>query len=284
MNDAILLTGEQAQALVRLVETANAVHRRYQFFVWVQSQLRSLVPHQLMVCGAYQRHSRIVVFDAFQTIVTSSGLLASMTDPEGALVQALSAAWVAGRGQPACIKFADLRVEAVPGALALQQELGFRELLVHGVARPQRLAEIESFFIFGGPVEAEDCGRRLVCLDLVLPQLHRVWQRVIINEHELLRPATDPRVTSAAPPEARRPAARLLTAREVQILEWVRDGSSNQQVADVLAISPLTVKNHIQKILRKLSASNRAQAVARAMSLSLLDTQRAPAQRAGAKG
>jgi DNA-binding NarL/FixJ family response regulator len=61
--------------------------------------------------------------------------------------------------------------------------------------------------------------------------------------------------------------------REVQVLEHVRDGSSNQQVAAALTISPLTVKNHIQKILRKLGASNRAQAVARAMSVGLLDGQ-----------
>ena len=35
-------------------------------------------------------------------------------------------------------------------------------------------------------------------------------------------------------------------------------------------ISPLTVKNHVQKILRKLGASNRAQAVSKAISLGLI--------------
>jgi DNA-binding CsgD family transcriptional regulator len=42
---------------------------------------------------------------------------------------------------------------------------------------------------------------------------------------------------------------------------------SNQQIGVKLGISALTVKNHVQKILRKLGASNRAQAVAIAMSL-----------------
>lgn len=281
LSDAILLTSDQAQTLVRLVETAHAVHRRYQFFVWVQSQMRALVPHQLMVCGAYQRQSRSVVFDTFHTVVMSSELLSCITDPEGDFTRALSDAWVAGRGQPVRVMLAELRGEAVRSALALQQELGYRELLVHGVSRPQRPEEIESLFIFGGPAEAEGGSRRLVCLDLVLPQLHRVWQRVIINEHELLRPAAHATVTSSAPAEVQRTSARTLTVREVQILEWVRDGSSNQQVAEALAISPLTVKNHIQKILRKLGASNRAQAVARAMSVGLLDAQRLPAAQPG---
>ena len=43
------------------------------------------------------------------------------------------------------------------------------------------------------------------------------------------------------------------------------------QIGEVLSISPLTVKNHVQKILRKLGASNRAQAVSKALSLGLID-------------
>lgn len=62
-----------------------------------------------------------------------------------------------------------------------------------------------------------------------------------------------------------------VTERERQILRWVRDGKSNQQIADVLGIGPLTVKNHIQKILRKLGAGNRAQAVAQALARNLID-------------
>ena len=61
-----------------------------------------------------------------------------------------------------------------------------------------------------------------------------------------------------------------ITEREKQILGWVREGMSNHEIGTELGISPLTVKNHVQKILRKLGAANRAQAVARAMTLNLL--------------
>jgi len=43
----------------------------------------------------------------------------------------------------------------------------------------------------------------------------------------------------------------------------------------------LTVKNHVQKILRKLGAANRAQAVARAMSMNLLGRFNAESGREG---
>jgi DNA-binding CsgD family transcriptional regulator len=65
-----------------------------------------------------------------------------------------------------------------------------------------------------------------------------------------------------------RPAG--ITEREREILRWVRDGLSNQQISQQLGISALTVKNHVQKILRKLGAANRAQAVAKAMSMNAL--------------
>ena len=61
-----------------------------------------------------------------------------------------------------------------------------------------------------------------------------------------------------------------ISEREEQVLIWVREGMSNQEIGVQLGISPLTVKNHVQKILRKLGATNRAQAVARAMSMNLL--------------
>jgi len=165
--------------------------------------------------------------------------------------------------------------DAALAARTMREQLGYRELLVHGVARPQRPSEIESLFIFGGPVAAERSAQRAACLDLVLPQLHRIWQRVVITEHELLRPAATglPGKANADRGNAgsgRAVPAQAITPRERQILQWVRDGNSNQQVAEALHISPLTVKNHVQKILRKLGASNRAQAVARAMSMGLL--------------
>lgn len=260
---------EHALAIVRFLEAAPTVRRRYQFFVWTQSQMQALVPHQLMVCGAYQRHRRSVVLDAFHSVVLSSEALQALTEPQGPLVQALSGAWVQQQGRPLAMGLDELVGDAAGEAARLRQELGCRELLVHGVARPQRPSEIESLFILGGPLAAEGSTARLQCLDWLLPQLHRTWQRVVATEHELLRPAQ-----AAAPRPAALVAERsgaTITVRERQILGWVREGKSNQQIAEALDISPLTVKNHIQKILRKLDASNRAQAVALAISRRLLD-------------
>jgi DNA-binding CsgD family transcriptional regulator len=61
----------------------------------------------------------------------------------------------------------------------------------------------------------------------------------------------------------------ILTQREIEILGWIQKGKSNGEIADILEISQLTVKNHVQKILRKLGAHNRTQAVAKGIALSI---------------
>jgi DNA-binding NarL/FixJ family response regulator len=51
-----------------------------------------------------------------------------------------------------------------------------------------------------------------------------------------------------------------LTARERQVLELIRAGASNQDIARELTIELGTVKNHVHNILKKLNVSRRDQA------------------------
>lgn len=53
-----------------------------------------------------------------------------------------------------------------------------------------------------------------------------------------------------------------LTPREWEVLGLVAEGLSNQAIADQLCIACGTVKNHVHRILKKLSASNRHEAAA----------------------
>jgi DNA-binding NarL/FixJ family response regulator len=58
------------------------------------------------------------------------------------------------------------------------------------------------------------------------------------------------------------PRAAPLSKREREILQKVADGATTRQVASDLGISPHTVKTHLERIFEKLSANDRAQAVA----------------------
>ncbi len=59
----------------------------------------------------------------------------------------------------------------------------------------------------------------------------------------------------------------LLTRRELDVLRLLAEGATNRAVADALVISSGTVKFHVNSILRKLHAANRAEAVTRYLRL-----------------
>jgi LuxR family transcriptional regulator, maltose regulon positive regulatory protein len=63
-----------------------------------------------------------------------------------------------------------------------------------------------------------------------------------------------------------------LTPRELEVLQLIAAGDSNQTIADKLVITARTVKKHSGNIYGKLNASSRTQAVARAHELGLLST------------
>ena len=52
--------------------------------------------------------------------------------------------------------------------------------------------------------------------------------------------------------------ADALTARETQVLGMLRRGQSTAEIAERLAIAPVTVRRHISQLVRKLGVENRA--------------------------
>jgi DNA-binding CsgD family transcriptional regulator len=52
-----------------------------------------------------------------------------------------------------------------------------------------------------------------------------------------------------------------LSQREMEIMHWISMGKTNSEIGQILDISFFTVKNHAQRIFRKLDVLNRTQAV-----------------------
>lgn len=61
-----------------------------------------------------------------------------------------------------------------------------------------------------------------------------------------------------------------LSVRELDVLNWLKEGKTAWEIGMILAISERTVKFHITNCYAKLDVSNRAQAIARAMRLNLI--------------
>jgi len=78
---------------------------------------------------------------------------------------------------------------------------------------------------------------------------------------------------TSRPGRSAQPLLDPLTHREMEVLLWLAQGASNQDIAHNLMISLDTAKRHVSNILSKLDAKNRTQAVAQARSLGLLEEE-----------
>jgi transcriptional regulator EpsA len=99
--------------------------------------------------------------------------------------------------------------------------------------------------------------RHAYFLELLMPHMHMALVRMLFHERHNKHAVTAGK--------SRKP----ITGRETEVLRYVQMGKNNEEIGRLLDISPLTVKNHVQKILRKLNVNNRAHAVAKAMALKI---------------
>jgi len=69
------------------------------------------------------------------------------------------------------------------------------------------------------------------------------------------------------------PLPKSLSKRELEVLQLLAYGASNQEIAQALVIAIDTVKRHVKQILSKLGVENRFQAAKQAQALGLLDEE-----------
>jgi DNA-binding CsgD family transcriptional regulator len=89
----------------------------------------------------------------------------------------------------------------------------------------------------------------------------------LMRDEPVAVPRSERALTSGPAGAARRPLIGLLTTRETEVLELLTLGHSNADIARVLVVSEETVKSHLNRLMRKLHASSRAEAVARYLHL-----------------
>ncbi|UXH79612.1 helix-turn-helix transcriptional regulator [Roseateles amylovorans] len=231
-----------AERLLEALWTARQPTTPAQFFVWSQSRMQPMLPHQLLVCVSESAPSARLSAQVFHLRPVPQALVSQLESPEHGLWLQLMRRWLPGRRA----LFIDLLGEAPAGVFQTLLDAGFRSVMVHGVPGPGERPE--ALFLLAGDGWPIDQVQQF---ELLVPAMHAAWRRARWSSRSPLAPQR---------------MLDLVTPREQQIVEGMRAGLSNEGIAIQLGISMFTVKNHVRKILRKLGASNRAQAVAIAMT------------------
>jgi LuxR family maltose regulon positive regulatory protein len=143
-----------------------------------------------------------------------------------------------------------------------------RVMLAHALlVRGQAAEAMEVFGPFLDEAEtANSTGWLLRENPVIIPLLRHAHERKMRRAYvervlELLGAPIDALKASGGEP---------LSGRELEVLRILAEGLGNREIAERIFVSEATVKTHVQRILRKLDAGSRTQAVARARELMLL--------------
>lgn len=251
------LTAEECGHLARILLAARKVRQRHQFFSWVHGPVQSLIPHEILLCGisddsGYLLHERFSACRYFR-----DEHFARTTQPKQGLIAQLTESWGVA-GEPYLLH--PDNDDAWHGRLV---DLELKNVAFHGMGWLNgRIKGYASFSRVRVPFDA----RLALYMEILLPHLLSTLARVLAQE------VREQSVINRA--------SAVITAREIEVLVWVREGKTNDEIASILGLSMLTVKNHLRHAMKKLDVRTRGQAVAKAIALGLLLAQggREPAE------
>lgn len=254
------LSEEQRMLFMEVIEESLRLQNRSHLFNWFQRMFQGLIAHEVVIIGvkAQERASYDYEYLTSSRYFGDSQFEDVLQEQSGLVAQAF-AQWNS-LGVPlffstehAAQTHSHYGVRPVDADSMRHSEL--KRFVVHGFGyEHSRIATIVLF----GRLGAQDFATTAHLLELMMPHLHCAIVKVTSSKSSSMLFSS----TSGK--------AQPLSKREVEVLEWLQSGKTNIQIGLVMEVSPLTIKNHVQNILRKLDVGNRNEAVAKALKLGLI--------------
>lgn len=252
--DIFQLTTNEGGRLLRIISQTSRIKRHYELFQLLQGEVQHFIPHQILISawGDFRRSSlELDVVSAIPGVRTGS-----LNDCDvDRLLKELHTRWLSHGRQPVLIDRAASDGLALSDcACALHDSLRRMSLfMVHGVHDARD--GTDSLYLAAHAdltIEGANIERFRLRADRIISQIDVAFRRVAG-----LKSRSNPVIGESAADCGR------LSTREQEILTWVSEGRTNIEIAGILSISTFTVKNHVQRIIKKLGAANRTGAVAK---------------------
>ena len=249
------LSDENLERYFRVIREGIAVRSHSDLLRWLQGEVQHYLPHEIMLAiwsdvGAnHFRHDLVSALPGVRTEhLHSENLLA--------LQRGLYSCWVELGKVPYRLSLGTcgFRFEDDGSLYAFGEALhGMRSLLVHGIT-DERGGQDCLYAIFSSNDNLNDST--LSAMENLLPYLDTALRRLtpLTRQHRIVPPLANVPQSSEN---------HGLSPREVEILDWVRVGKTNSEIASILGISIYTVKNHLRNIFKKLDVYNRTQAASK---------------------
>jgi transcriptional regulator EpsA len=248
------LSDDERELYLRVVADSLQIQRHYQLFLWLQGELQRFLPHEILISAWGNFTASQLNFDIVSRMPGVRTAELRQCDIDAFLTTA-HRHWVKGGRKPTLTNATEFASAFKPSCdcqihAALRM---MRSLVIHGVRDERGSPECLYIALYTGSLTHGRPEERFTSLvDALIAPIDIASRKI-----------------SMLPPLRAEPASKSrgdwldLSIREQEILDLVCRGTTNVDIAMALSISPFTVKNHIQRILRKIGASNRTEAAAK---------------------
>jgi len=259
MSDLLDIPAQTLALVHHALRAAAPVRQRSDLFLWSQGSVQSCVPHALLACALFDAQGHHVHLDCFHSTVIDAHTLEEVMAPQNGLLTELARVCQQSGGAPLLLELhepAHALGPSAPAAAQAMERLRQRckrlalgpALVVSTGAMP---GSVSSCFVFFKLASGPHTLHAELAL-MFLPHFHLALCRSWAAKSDAAAPKPND--------------AWALTTRQLEILNWVQQGKTNFEIAAILEVSPLTVKNHLQKLFKRLDVHNRTQAVAKVMA------------------
>lgn len=252
-RDDITLEGEEPARLAAVIHSSLRVSNEQQFFSWVQGEVQYLLSHEILICGITTgADSKMRCYRFSSTRYFKLEHFNAVCDPVSGLFSMMMSL-TRKTGRP-CVLGPDVSLGGCDEAwVALLDCCELRNVAAYGHCSSD--GKLKSYFCFAR-INEELGPRIMYILEVLTPILEATFSRVLSQQ--------------GIKNQEHFPNALILSKRETQVLHFLMAGMTNQAIAEKLFLSPLTVKNHVQNIMKKLKVKTRGHAVTRGMKMGLL--------------
>lgn len=242
------LHGSELAQFVDVLHESLKVRSHSEFLLWSQGRLQRFLPHDFMIAARGDFTLRPVRFDTVSTIPGMHVEEAPNAELESVLKR-LFDYWNLHSREP----FQLGREDGIfPDGCLDRNFRGMKSALVHAIKDASGKHDC-LYVLMSASTSAPASGRSM--LEILLPYID--------NSLRQLEKTSGSDYIPPAESESAEFDSGTLSSRELEIMEWVKNGKTNFEIGMILDISAFTVKNHLQRIFRKLNVVNRAQAVAK---------------------
>lgn len=244
-----------SEKIFSIIASSYSINKHIDFYNWLQTSVAEVLPHNMLLAcwGDFDSNSQKFNFNydvASNLANIRTQALFDSPEKTDALMRQLHKTWSVNNYRWLTVN----NLDNVDGNDEIKSKLPdifneFKSLLVYGLSDLRASKDcLYVFFSTDSTFNVQDS-----LMGLLMPHIDNVLRK--IQHIEPVDLSEDERVSAIK--------SYNLSMRELEIIDWVKLGKTDSEIAMILFISQNTVKSHLKHVFEKLNVTRRAQAVAK---------------------